>query len=289
MSKRTGPRESRLEDDLFDPDQVEKEEKEVQFPDLPRRNELVVATVREVANHGAYVSLDEFDGKSAYVHISELSRTWVKNIRVHIREGQRIVAKVLRVDPYKNQIDLSIKRVPEQMKKLKLLEAKRGQTANTLFNMIMEQMPKEEQENAEKIKQILITHHELLYYGLEFASTSKPKDLVDIGIDDAWAKVICKVSSENIIPATVEIRGTAEITIPGGNGVEILKEALIAGKSNVQEKNTEIKIYTVGSPRYAIEVVSEDYKIAEKALDNALERIEKVVEKNNGTYSFERK
>ncbi|MCE7746159.1 MAG: RNA-binding protein, partial [Candidatus Heimdallarchaeota archaeon] len=46
---------------------------------------------------------------------------------------------------------------------------------------------------------------------------------------------------------------------------------------------------TEGSPRYALEVQSEDYKIAERALENALERIEDIVERNNGTFAFTRK
>ncbi len=285
MSRRGEPKKSRLEDDLFDPDK----DMEKEIEGLPSRNELVVATVRDVTGHGAYVSLDEFDDRRAYVHISELSRTWVKNIRVHVREGQRIVAKVLRVDIRKNQIDLSIKRVPEQMKKLKLLESKRAQTANTLFKMIVDKMPAEERKNAVEIRDILVTHHDLLYYGLEFASQASQKDLTNIGIDEKWAKVIRKIAHDNIIPATVEIKGTVEITIPGGNGVHILKEALILGRDNIKEKNTEIKIYTEGSPRYAIEVTSEDYKLAEKALENALERIEDIVEDNQGSFSFTRK
>ncbi len=281
MSKK----DNRLEDDLFDPDS----DVEEMFEGYPKRNELVVATVREVSNHGAYVSLDEFGDREAYVHISALSRTWVKNIRVHIREGQRIVAKVLRVDANKGQVDLSIKRVPEQMKKLKLLESKRAQTANTLFDMIIEKMPEEERKNADKVGDILVKNYDMLYYGLEFASTASQKALTDLGIDEAWAKVIRKIASENIIAATVEIKGTAEITIPGGDGVIHLQEALKEGRDKVEEKNTSIKIYTEGSPRYAIEVTSEDYKVAEKALENALQRIEGIVDKYHGTYSFSRK
>jgi len=285
MSRRPTTKESRLEDDLFDPDK----DVEAIYEGLPLRNELVVATVREVLGHGAYVSLDEYGNIRAYVHISELSRTWVKNIRVHVREGQRIVAKVLRIDPSKRQIDLSIKRVPEQMKKLKLLEAKRGQTAATLFKMIVDKMPEAERKKADDIIDILETHHELLYYGLEFASTATQKDLTSIGIEENWAKVIRKIASENIVAATVEIKGTAEISIPGGQGVVYLREALVAGKDEVREKNTSISIYTEGSPRYAIEVQSEDYKIAERALENALERMESIVERHHGTFSFTRK
>ncbi len=285
MSRRPTTKKSRLEDDLFDPD---KDVDEI-YAGLPLRNELVVATVREVMGHGAYVSLDEYGEIRAYVHISELSRTWVKNIRVHVREGQRIVAKVLRIDPSKRQIDLSIKRVPEQMKKLKLLEAKRGQTAATLFKMIVDKMPEAERKKADDIIDIFITHHELLYYGLEFASTATLKDLTSLGIEENWAKVIRKITSENIVKATVEIKGIVEISIPGGDGVVHLREALIAGTDNVREKNSSITIYTEGSPRYALEVQSEDYKIAERALENALERIEDIVERHNGSFAFTRK
>ncbi len=285
MSRRPSAKKSRLEDDLFDPDK----DVEETYAGLPLRNELVVATVREVMGHGAYVSLDEYGEIRAYVHISELSRTWVKNIRVHVREGQRIVAKVLRIDPSKRQIDLSIKRVPEQMKKLKLLEAKRGQTAATLFKMIVDKMPEAERKNADDIIDILETHHELLYYGLEFTSTATLKDITSLGIEENWAKVIRKITSENIVAATVEIKGTAEISIPGGDGVVHLREALIAGTDNVREKNSSVIIYTEGSPRYALEVHSEDYKIAERALENALERIEDIVERHNGSFAFTRK
>ena len=118
MSKRN--KNEDLENDLFDPDTDVEEVAD----GLPGRNELVVATIQEVTKHGCYVSLDEYNRQKAYVHISEISRTWVKNIRTHVREGQRIVAKVLRVDPRKGQIDLSIKRVPEQMKKLTEYEEK---------------------------------------------------------------------------------------------------------------------------------------------------------------------
>ena len=288
MSRRpSSKKESRIEDDLFDPEKVADEED--RFRGFPKRNELVVATVEEVAGHGAYVSLDEYDKLKAYVHISEISRTWVKNIRVHVREGQRIVAKVLRVDPNRSQIDLSIKRVPEQMKKLKILEAKRAQTAKTLFDMVVAKMPKERRKEAYDIVHILESHHELLYYGLEFASMHPPKEIMLMGIDEDWAKVIRKIASENIIPATVEIRGTAEISIPGGIGLVHLKEALKAGRDEVKENNTSITIYTEGSPRYAIEVTSEDYKVAEKALENALERIEDTVTGHNGTFTFTRK
>ncbi len=110
MSRRPTTKKSRLEDDLFDPDK----DVEETYAGLPLRNELVVATVREVMGHGAYVSLDEYGEIRAYVHISELSRTWVKNIRVHVREGQRIVAKFYVLIPQKDKLILVLNVFPSK-------------------------------------------------------------------------------------------------------------------------------------------------------------------------------
>ncbi|MEA2069719.1 MAG: translation initiation factor IF-2 subunit alpha [Asgard group archaeon] len=273
-----------LENNLFDPER----DMQKRYEGWPQQNELVIATVDYIAGHGFYAELNEYTNKRGYVHISEISRTWVKNIRNHVRDGQRIVAKVLRVDPQKNQIDLSIKRVPEQMRKLKILEAKRAQTANTLFKMIMDKVPKKKHNQALDIRQLLRLNFGTLYEGLEFAARSEVEDIIDLDIDKDWAEAIQKIASDNIKQQTVEIKGTMEISIPGGNGVKNLKKALIAGKEQVAEENTNIDIYTEGSPHYAIEVESLDYKTAEKALENAIERVKDNVNKSKGTITFKR-
>ncbi len=78
---------------------------------MPEVGDLVVTTVTRVEDYGAYVKLDEFSGIEGLVHISEISTTWVRNIREHARQGQKLVLKVLRVSSQRNQIDLSLRRV----------------------------------------------------------------------------------------------------------------------------------------------------------------------------------
>ncbi len=77
----------------------------------PEIGDLVVATVTRVVDYGFYVKLDEYAGIEGLVHIQEISTTWVRNVRDHAREGQKLVLKVLRVNPQRNQIDLSLRRV----------------------------------------------------------------------------------------------------------------------------------------------------------------------------------
>ena len=68
-------------------------------------------TVKSIASFGAFVSLNE--GKTGLVHISEVSSTYVTDIRQHLTEGQQIKVKVLNVDE-KGRVSLSIKQAEEK-------------------------------------------------------------------------------------------------------------------------------------------------------------------------------
>ena len=63
--------------------------------------------VKSITNFGAFISLPE--GKSGLVHISEVSNTYVSDIRQHLTEGQDVKVVVLSVDG--NKVNLSIKRL----------------------------------------------------------------------------------------------------------------------------------------------------------------------------------
>ncbi|MGC8849674.1 MAG: S1 RNA-binding domain-containing protein, partial [Candidatus Bathyarchaeia archaeon] len=79
--------------------------------EYPEVGDLIIGTVKRIVGYGAYVSLDEYPGKEGLIHISEVSTKWVRNIKDHLREGEKLVLKVLRIDPSRGQIDLSLRRV----------------------------------------------------------------------------------------------------------------------------------------------------------------------------------
>src|SRR3989338_4689624 len=86
----------------------------------PQLDEFVIGKVKKVLPFGAILSLEEYGGLEAFVHISEVSSGWIRNIREHLKEGQIIVAKIITVDLGKKQVDASVKRVSEVEKKRKL-------------------------------------------------------------------------------------------------------------------------------------------------------------------------
>ena len=72
---------------------------------------ILEGTVRSIAAFGAFINLPE--GKTGLVHISEVSSTYVTDIRQHLTEGQTVKVKLLSTDD-RGRLSLSIKQAEER-------------------------------------------------------------------------------------------------------------------------------------------------------------------------------
>ena len=71
---------------------------------------IVEGKVTGLTNFGAFVSLP--DGKSGMVHISEVSNSFVKDIKEFLKEGQDVKVKVVNITD-EGKISLSIKKAED--------------------------------------------------------------------------------------------------------------------------------------------------------------------------------
>lgn len=72
--------------------------------------QIVEGKITGLTNFGAFVSLP--DGKSGMVHISEVSNTFVKDIKEHLAEGQTVRVKIIGISE-EGKISLSIKKAED--------------------------------------------------------------------------------------------------------------------------------------------------------------------------------
>jgi len=79
---------------------------------------ILEGTVVNITNFGAFV---EVEGKTGLVHISEVSDTFVKDIRQHLKENDKVKVKVISVDD-NGKISLSIKQAMPLKKSSKPVE-----------------------------------------------------------------------------------------------------------------------------------------------------------------------
>ncbi len=90
-----------------------------EIQELPEIGEIVIATVTKVSDHGAYVTLDEYNNTQGFLHISEIAPGWVRNVGRFVKEGEKKVLLVKKVRSARNEIDLSLKQISKDQKKKK--------------------------------------------------------------------------------------------------------------------------------------------------------------------------
>ncbi len=252
----------------------------------PETGEFVVCTVKKVADFGAFVELDEY-GKEGLIHISEVASGWVKYIRDHVREEQKIICKVLNVDPSKHHIDLSLKDVNEHQKREKIQEWKNEQKAGKWLEYIASQTGTKKEE-MEKLADLLYEKLGSVYTAFKLAREKGADSLLELGVSREYAEMITRVAHENIKPPQVEISGYVKLTCPLPNGIEVIKKALEKGLAG-DEEGVNVEISYVGAPKYRIKVTAPDYKKAENVLKTRAQEIIKFITKNKGTGEFHRK
>lgn len=250
---------------------------------FPEVGEIVLATVKEITSYGAYVTLDEYDGLIGFLHISEISTGWVKNIERHIRERQKVVLKVTHVNISRNEVDLSLRQVSKEEKKRKLTEMKKGAKANTLLNMVKNELGL---DSDEEYRNKLEDAFNSLYDALEEVVRKGPDILKELGIDDVYANKLYSIAKERVRLPEVEVSGVLEITSPSPRGVEVIKRVL-QNAMKVNIPNIKVRMVYLGSSRFKISIKAENYKIAEKALRFIIQKIENGI-KRKGSFKFVR-
>ncbi|TLZ51255.1 MAG: translation initiation factor IF-2 subunit alpha [Methanobacteriota archaeon] len=280
--------------------------------DFPEVGELVVCTVADVKNFGAFVGLDEYptekgrqklvlraknpdkaddikfeagDFREGFIHITEVAPGWIKYIRDYVREGQKAVCKVLKVDEQKGHIDLSLKAVNEHQKREKIQEFKNEQKADKLMEFVSVKLGRSEDECWDQFGYVLVDKFGSLYAAFEAAVVDE-KAIEKIGAGADWVPAFLAVARENIAPPWVDIDGYLEVTCPKPDGAKHIRDALVKVQKN---EKVSVKVQYIGAPRYRLLVRANDYKTAEEEIQKAAQRVIKAVESHGGEGKFIRK
>ena len=113
---------------------------------------IVEGTVVNITNFGAFI---EVEGKTGLVHISEVADSYVKDIREHLKEQDKVKVKVISIDD-NGKISLSIKQANVQRKSVKPAEidwsAPEKKKAAGNFEDIMSKFLKDSEERMQDVK-----------------------------------------------------------------------------------------------------------------------------------------
>ncbi|HLF16357.1 MAG TPA: translation initiation factor IF-2 subunit alpha [Candidatus Thermoplasmatota archaeon] len=254
---------------------------------FPEEGELVVGTVREVQNFGAFVTLEEYPGKEGFCHIREVAPGWVKRIRDFVREQQRVVCKVQGVDTRKGHVDLSIKAVNDHQKREAIQAWKNEQKADKFMQILADRQKTTVAKLTEQFGREVIRVFGSLSQGFQEAAEYGAEVFAQEGLKGPWIDAFVAFAKENIELATVDVAGFVDLQTSAPDGVKHVQKALKAAEKGEFE-DVQIEVTYIGPPHYRIHVQAPDFKIAEQELQKAAERAIQVLLKAGGRGSFHR-
>ncbi|MFA5396225.1 MAG: translation initiation factor IF-2 subunit alpha [Methanomicrobiales archaeon] len=255
----------------------------MQEREWPDEGELVVCTVTNVKDFVAFVSLDEYNEREGLIPIAEVARGWIKHIRDYVREGQKVVCKVLHVERSKGHIDLSLKDVNDHQRKEKIHEWKNEQKARKWISFVSTASGADD----ESIQAILYHEYGALFPAFEDIITDEKSTLERLNLDKKVADAMIVVATENVKLPKVTIAGNLILTSTKPDGVNVIRRALRSAQPSVE--GVEIELVYVGAPEYRVKVTAHDYKSAERAINKVAKAAIGVVERAGGTGEFVRK
>ena len=252
--------------------------------ELPEVGEIVIATIKKTGDHGAYVSLDEYDDIQGFLHISEIAPGWVRKVTKYVKEGDKKVLLVKKIQANRAEIDLSLKQISKEQRKKKLLDVKRFEKEQGILKNIQDKV-KLSSEEVDDLEEKLLSKYKSVYDAVIDIGTNNINVIDDLEISEKIKKTIDELSKKIKLP-TVEIRGILEMTNNKSDGIEIIRKILLDAIKESQ--NQKITILYLGAPKYRLSIVAQDFKTAEKTLKPILEKIEKNTSKQNGIFKFSR-
>lgn len=199
--------------------------------------DIYICKVKRILQHGVIVEIGA-TGKEGFIHISELSNRWVKNVKDLVRENSLVVCKVTESTP--QSVSLSIKRVGENEKKQSLKE---WSVTNRLKKLI-EKYDRSPQSLISKIEDENGSLYNLYSELLEGNHDALDKLKLKQDLRDAVMKFVEGTRKKLVLKSFLTIRSYGE------NGIDDIKKLL----SEQYSSRKTWRFTYVKAPNYLLEV-----------------------------------
>jgi len=255
---------------------------------FPEKGEFVICTIKRVLPHSVFVELDEYDKKEGMIHVSEISRKWVRNIRTYMRIDSKVVCKVMDVYQDKNQINLSIRRVGASQKRMKQTEWSNEKKANDILEVFAKQNKLTVKDVYDKVGNKILEKYGLLYPVFLEVSSAGKVPFEEAGIEKKLTEKLTELIQKRIIPPKAIIEGIITMSSTAPDGIEVIKSAIEKAQEIAKKKKVVLEIKYLGAPKYKFNITSDDFKTAEKTLEEIKEQISTFLKSKEGSVEFKR-
>ncbi|MBN2330704.1 MAG: S1 RNA-binding domain-containing protein [Candidatus Aenigmarchaeota archaeon] len=245
-------------------------------PGFPERGELVVCEISKINPNSAFANLLEYD-RSGMIHVSEVAKRWVRNIREFVKQNQLVVCKVIRVDD--SYISLSIKRVNKNQADRRLQEYKREKNAEKFLEIVGKQLGLDLDKTYDAVGNQLLEQFGSMHRTFEIA-LKNPELLTEKGIDKKWAAALIDIAKKNFVQKTYEVKAELTLTCHAPGGIDMIKGTLqtVAGKG--------LQVRYISAPKYNVVGRGENIREVKELVEGACEEAVRSIEGAGGEGSF---
>ena len=168
--------------------------------ELPEAGEIVIATINKISDHGAYVTLDEYDKIQGFLHVSEIAPGWVRKVNKYVKEGEKKVLLVKKVESGRKEIDLSLKQISKDQRKKKLLDVKRFEKEHGILKNIQEKA-KLTTKQIEEIEDKFLSKYDSVYDAMLNIAIKGSDEITDLKLQKKVLTTIEDICSIMKLPS----------------------------------------------------------------------------------------
>jgi translation initiation factor 2 subunit 1 len=134
-----------------------------------------------------------------------------------------------------------------------------------------------------EIEDKILQKYDYVYDVFETVAKKGLESIQNLELPTDVLRAIEEESSKIQIPH-VEIRGIMEISLKKSDGVDTITNILTSVEAS--KSGVNVSVTYVGAPKYRIVVTAENFKVAERAMNNIIEKVRLSISKYNGTFNF---
>lgn len=258
---------------------------------FPEIDDVVMVSVRQIAEMGAYVHLSEYNNIEGMILLSELSRRRIRSINKLIRVGRSECVVVIRVDKDKGYIDLSKRRVSND--DIISCEDKyaKAKVVNSILRHVADTLGFKTDEQFENLCEQTAWHfdtkmkRQAASYEIFKAAVNDPSLLDECNLDDNTKEILLTNIKRRLMSQAVKVRADIEVGCCAYEGIDAVKLALRSGIACSTDE-TPVKINLIAPPLYVVTTTTHDREKGLEKLKEVLETIDQTITKARGIFSI---
>ncbi len=255
---------------------------------FPQEEEIVLCIVKKIQRTTVFVKLEEYENKEGIIHISEISPGRIRTIRDFVKEGKRVVCKVLRKNERYGNLDLSLRRVTTGQKLNKLKEVKLEDKCKKIIESVSKQMKLDFTKVYTDLNKKISKEYDSIGAAFQDIAEESEISLESLGVEKKISSALEETIKARLKPQEIKNTKDLMITCPAGDGIVSIKKSIKKALDLAKKKEYNAKISYVSAPKYCLSIVSSEPKQLESQTEEIINELRKEIEKANGTLEIQK-